>query len=306
VRICVTDELGDPLPTAEVHLAWRDGDCWRYPEQLCAGVSAPGFLDAELCPESPGHAWLRSDYALALERGVVVAVRCDDGPGGTRCPDRVGILQCVSDSTPDVGHCLGEPLTCTCPDAPDAAVLAQGGPYAGERAPVRGGVATLRHTGTPSLTVASTDYCGALLLRDERDGQVLIGKLKCEDGAPKRGRLVAGQYVVMSMGADGTQTWSGIDIADGEQERVDLAVPPSQPVEVEWAAGPPAQVFTTVALGDYQASSTGSPSLPVQVPAGATLWVCAGDGCCRYQDPGERVSCDPNPGVSPPIPQIRL
>ena len=135
---------------------------------------------------------------------------------------------------------------------------------------------------------------------------MLIGKLKCNDGAPTRGRLVAGRYLVMSLGAGGTQTWSGIEVAEGEQARADLAVPPTHPVDMEWSAGPPAQVFTMVELGDYQASSTSSPSVPVQVPAGATLWACAGDGCCRYQDPGERVSCDPDPGVSPPIPQMRL
>lgn len=263
-------------------------------------------MNAELCPEIPGDAWLQGDYTLALERGVLVEVRCDDGSGAGRCPDRVGILQCVSESTPDVGACVGEPLTCTCPDAPDAAVLAQGGPYAGERAPTGGGVATLRHTGTASLTVSSAQYCGALVLRDERDGQVLIGKLKCDGGAPTRGRLVDGRYVVMSLGDDGTRTWGGIEVDDGEQQRVDLAVPPSHPVELEWSAGPPAQVFTTVELGDYVASSTSSPSVPVHVPTGGTLWACAGEGCCRYQDPGERVSCDPDPGVSPPIPQVRL
>jgi hypothetical protein len=304
VRICVTDESGAPLPEATIGGSWPDGDCWRYPGTFCARPTAPGFLAAELCPEVRGADWSEDDYTIALERGVPVALQCDDGSGPGPCPARVGILQCVSASTPDSGTCWGDPWTCLCPDAPDAAVLCQAGRYPGERAVVHDGLAILRHTGTASLTVPSPEFCETSLLRDEPDGQVIIGKLRCHGGPATRTQLLAGTYVVSSFQDGSSTSWSGIHLAEGEHKVVNLGTPGGHPVALDWSGTAPDFQTNVVVLGNFEAV-TFKPG-PVQVPPGATLWVCAKAGCCRYDDPGERVSCDPDPAEMPPMARLRL
>ncbi|MES2643505.1 MAG: hypothetical protein V4850_28735 [Myxococcota bacterium] len=313
IRVCVTDEEGARVPDAVVEGAWQDGECWRYPYQECARGRADGFLGANLCPEfGLFGGFVQSSYDLALERGVPVAVWCDDGSGPGACPGRLGVLTCVSDATPDVGTCARDPdWACTCPDAPDARVVAQAGPYSGESAPVRSGVATFTHTGTASLTVPGTERCGELLLRVDRGVELLIGKLACRDGNAVREHLVAGTYLLFSAtagGSFGMFRWTSIHVADGEAKVFDAAFPSGHPVAVEWVGTTAESIVTVVHTPGYEAMFFHLPTeAPTLVPPGATLWVCSNDdGCCKYDDPGPTVSCAPSAWVLPPMPGTSL
>jgi hypothetical protein len=310
IRVCVNDEEGARVPDAVVDGAWQDGDCWRYPYQDCAQGRADGFLGAELCPEfGLLGGFVRSSYDLALERGVPVAVSCDDGSGPGACPAKLGFLNCVSDATPDVGTCARTPdWTCTCPDAPDAHVVAQGGPYSGESAAVRAGVATFAHTGTASLTVPGTERCGELLLRVDRGVELIIGKLACRDGNAVREHLVAGTYLLVSIDGGSMFRWTDIHLADGEAKVFDAAFPSGHPVAVEWVGTTAESIVSVVHAPGYEAMFFQLPTeAPTLVPPGATLWVCSNDdGCCKYDDPGLTASCAPSAWVLPPMPGTSL
>lgn len=305
IQLCVTDEEGARVPEAVVEGAWPDGECWRYPGPECARARAKGFLGAELCPEfGMFGGFLRSSYDLALERGVTVALRCDDGEGPGPCPEKSGLLHCVSDATPDVGTCARAPdWQCTCPDAPDARVVAQGGAYSGESARVQGGIATLTHTGTASLIVPGTDRCGEMLLRVDRGVELVIGKLRCQDGNAMREHLVAGTYVLWLNGEHGSYRWTDIRVADGKARVFDAAFPEGHAVEITWVGSAAEGLVSVVHAPGYEAMFFRPPTeAPTLVPPGATLWACVDDGCCKYDDPGPAVSCTPSAWVLPPMP----
>lgn len=208
--ICVMDEAGAPMPDVEIGHAWREGECWRYWGFGCATVSAAGHLDVAVCPDEGWDRWSLDSYDITLERGVQVVVRCADGP----CPERMGVLSCVTHNTPDRGRCTRE--LCTCPDEPDARVIASHGPFAGESASVVDGVATFAHTGRGTLVVHGLPDSG-VLSRVEYGGDVFVGSLRA--GGTRSG-LVAGTYA-LSVSVEGDFVeWRDIRLSDGETREI--------------------------------------------------------------------------------------